>query len=40
MSPWFTSVKFGEGPWHNAKNLLITANLESSHYDNSNICYE
>jgi len=32
--------RIGSGPWHNANGLLIASNLESLHYDNSNIRYE
>jgi hypothetical protein len=31
--------RIGEGPWHNAKGVVIAANLDSLHYDNSNINY-
>ena len=31
--------RIGEGPWHNAKGVVIAANLDSLHYDNSNIDY-
>ena len=31
--------RIGNGPWHNAKGVQIGANLESLHYDNSNINY-
>lgn len=31
--------RIGEGPWHNAKGINIGANLDSLHYDNSNIDY-
>lgn len=31
--------RIGEGPWHNAKGALIADNLDSLHYDNSNINY-
>ena len=31
--------RIGEGPWHNAKGVVIAANLDSLHYDNSNIHY-
>ncbi len=31
--------RIGEGPWHNAKGVLIASDLESLHYDNSNINY-
>jgi len=31
--------RIGEGPWHNAKGVLIGADLDSLHYDNSNINY-
>lgn len=32
--------RIGSGPWHNAAGLLIAANLDALHYDNSNITYE
>lgn len=32
--------RIGEGPWHNANGLIIATDLESLHYDNSNIRYE
>lgn len=32
--------RIGEGPWHNAAGLLIAADLDQLHYDNSNINYE
>jgi hypothetical protein len=32
--------RIGSGPWHNANGLMIAANVESLHYDNSNIRYE
>lgn len=32
--------RIGEGPWHNADGLLIAANLDVLHYDNSNIHYK
>lgn len=32
--------RIGEGPWANANGLIIAANLQSLHYDNSNINYE
>lgn len=32
--------RIGEGPWHNANGLIIASDLESLHYDNSNIRYE
>lgn len=32
--------RIGEGPWHNANGLVIAADIESLHYDNSNIRYE
>ena len=31
--------RIGNGPWHNAKGVQIGANLDSLHYDNSNINY-
>jgi hypothetical protein len=31
--------RIGAGPWHNAKGVVIAANLDSLHYDNSNINY-
>ena len=31
--------RIGNGPWHNAKGVQIGANLESLHYNNSNINY-
>ena len=31
--------RIGEGPWHNAKGALIASDLDSLHYDNSNINY-
>lgn len=31
--------RIGEGPWHNAKGVVIGADLDSLHYDNSNINY-
>lgn len=31
--------RIGAGPWHNAKGVVIAANLDSLHYDNSNIDY-
>ncbi len=31
--------RIGNGPWHNAKGMQIGANLDSLHYDNSNINY-
>lgn len=31
--------RIGNGPWHNAKGAQIGANLDSLHYDNSNINY-
>lgn len=31
--------RIGQGPWHNANGVLIAANLDSLHYDNSNINY-
>ena len=32
--------RIGSGPWHNADGLIIATNVESLHYDNSNIRYE
>ncbi len=32
--------RIGTGPWHNAAGLLIAANVESLHYDNSNLTYD
>lgn len=32
--------RIGEGPWYNAAGVLIAANLDILHYDNSNINYE
>jgi hypothetical protein len=32
--------RIGSGPWHNANGLIIAANIESLHHDNSNIRYE
>jgi hypothetical protein len=32
--------RIGEGPWHNAAGVLIAADLDILHYDNSNINYE
>lgn len=31
--------RIGEGPWHNKNGAQIAANLDSLHYDNSNINY-
>jgi len=31
--------RIGSGPWYNAKGVLIGADLNSLHYDNSNINY-
>ena len=31
--------RIGNGPWHNAKGAVIGADLDSLHYDNSNINY-
>ena len=31
--------RIGQGPWHNAKGMQIGADLDSLHYDNSNINY-
>lgn len=31
--------RIGAGPWHNAKSMQIAANVDSLHYDNSNINY-
>lgn len=32
--------RIGSGPWANAKGLIIATNLDSLHYDNSNINWE
>jgi hypothetical protein len=32
--------RIGEGPWANAEGLVIATNVESLHYDNSNINFE
>lgn len=32
--------RIGSGPWHNAEGLIIANDVESLHYDNSNIRYE
>jgi hypothetical protein len=32
--------RIGEGPWHNAAGVLMAADLDILHYDNSNINYE
>ena len=31
--------RIGQGPWHNAKGMQIGADLDSLHFDNSNINY-
>ena len=31
--------RIGNGPWHNAKGAVIGADIDSLHYDNSNINY-
>ncbi|MEK9499967.1 lectin [Gemmatimonadota bacterium DH-20] len=32
--------RIGTGPWHNARGLIIAADLDALHMDNSNIRYE
>jgi hypothetical protein len=32
--------RIGSGPWHNANGLIIASDVQSLHYDNSNIRYE
>lgn len=31
--------RIGTGPWHNAQGLMVAADLDALHYDNSNIHY-
>lgn len=32
--------RIGKGPWHNAKGILIAADVEDLHYNNANVNYE